>query len=270
MRLAISSLAWEPADDSMVRALLSARGVQGVELAPLKYWPAYTAATPSTLAAYRGEWADVGIAIVALQGILFGHPELRLFGTPVEQAGFIQHLARTAEVASALGATAIVLGAPRNRLRGALSEDEAIERAVPVLRRVGQSVGERGCVLCVEPTPLRYGGDFGRSVDEVSTLVDAVDHPGVALHLDAGAVAIVGETDGVVRAAARRARHFHASEIDLLPLGAGTVDHRRVAGLLRQGGYAHWCSLEMRTVPAELRRPTLESALDVAKLAYGE
>ena len=269
MKLAISSLAWEPADDTAVRALLARRGVRGIELAPLKYWPSPPGVAPQTLSAYSAEWADAGIAIIALQGILFGFPELRLFGSAAQQDALERHLVDMTAIASALGASVLVLGAPRNRLRGELSEEEAIEQAAPLLRRVGVAAQDRGCVLCVEPTPHRYDGDFVRSIQEAERLVDVVAHPGVALHLDAGAISIVDEPDDVVRHGAHRARHFHASEIDLLPLGAGTVDHRRLAGLLRASEYAHWCSVEMRPIAPHALLRTINDALDVALLAYG-
>ena len=76
MRLAISSIAWIPSQDDVMRAMLTRHGVTGVELAPLAYWPTAPDVAPSVLADYRARWADAGISIVALQGVLFGKPEL--------------------------------------------------------------------------------------------------------------------------------------------------------------------------------------------------
>lgn len=268
MKLAVSSLAWEPSRDDEVRTLLSAHGVAGVEIAPLKYWPSLPQITARALATFRQQWADAGISIVALQGILFGMPELQLFGSPHQRAALEQHLIETSRIASALGAGIIVLGAPRNRLRGALTEAQAVDAAAPLLRRVAVAADELGCILCVEPNPPRYGGDFVRTSVEALDLVSAVDHPGFGLHLDAGAIQISAEPDSIVVEAAQAARHFHISEIDLVAVGAGTVSHQAMGTLLRQGGYVGWKSIEMRPMPGNELSGALDRAIVTALDAY--
>ena len=268
MKLAVSSLAWEPAHDAAVRALLAHRGVRGIELAPLKYWPAGLAVAPRVLAEYKAQWVDAGISIVALQGFLFGMPELQLFGTPSQQAALEAHLAVTARLAAALGAGVLVFGAPKNRLRGALSEDEAVTAAVPLLRRVASACTDVGVSLCIEPNPPRYGGDFVHTSAEAMRLVREVDHFSFGLHLDAGALAINAESDSEVIEAARHARHFHISEIDLVPTGSGTVDHRRLGKLLEIAAFERWHSIEMKPVVGEGVVEALGRAVDVALESY--
>ena len=144
MRLAVSSLAWEPSQDEEARATLVRRGVTGVELAPLGYWPTAPLVSPSVLVEYRNRWIDAGLPIVALQGVLFGKPELRLFGSSEQQTAFVEHMSGIARLAAALGARVVVLGAPKNRLRGTLSEEEAIAVATPLLTRVASVAADVG------------------------------------------------------------------------------------------------------------------------------
>ena len=269
IRLAFSSLAWSPAQDDAVRAMLVARGVTGIELTPFKYWAATPDVSANELATYRAAWSDAGISVVALQGILFGKPALQLFGSAEQRSALERHLAGMAMVAQSLGATVIVLGAPQNRLRGALSEEAAVASAAPALRRIGDAYVAHGCVLCVEPNPARYGGDFVRDLAEARRLVEVVAHPGFALHLDAGALAINDEADEDVVAAARTARHVHISEVDLAPVGAGSVDHRRMGRLLREAGYDGWVSIEMKPVEPAKLADSVHRAIDVAVEAYG-
>ena len=266
--LAVSSLAWDPAQDAVVRALLVERGVAGVELAPLKYWPSAPDVPAVALAETAAAWADAGISVVALQGILFGRPELQLFGSDGQRAAIEQHLAGMARVAAGLGAGVLVFGAPANRRRGALLEDEAVASAIPLLRRVAAACDGSGCVLCIEPAPPRYGGDFVRDLAEAMRLVEAVGHPGFGLHADAGAMGICDETDEQIVLAARGARHFHVSEVDLVPVGSGTVDHWRIGHALREGGYDRWLSIEMRPVEAGHLAHTMAGAIDVSRKAY--
>ena len=268
MKLAVSSLAWDPSEDEAVRAVLVRRGVAAIELAPLRYWPSVSVVTAQTLADYRARWADAGISIVALQGILFGMPDLQLFGSSAQQAALEGHLVGMGTLAAALGAEVVVFGAPKNRLRGVLSEEAAIAAAAPLLRRVAGTIHALGVTLCIEPNPARYGGDFVRTIAEGIRLVEVVSHPGLALHLDAGAAAVNGETDEQFVHAARSARHYHISEVDLVPVGSGTVDHRHLGGLLKQSGYGHWLSIEMRSIALGLQASSVERAVDIALTAY--
>jgi sugar phosphate isomerase/epimerase len=268
MRLAVSSLAWDPSQDDEARAALVRRGIAGLEVAPLAYWPQAPHVAPTVLAEFRDRVAASGVTVVALQGILFGKPELQLFGTNEQRTALEDHLCGMAKLASTLGAHVLVLGAPRNRLRGALSEADAIAAATPLLTRVATVAADNGVALCVEPNPPRYGGDFATTIADAGRLVDAIDHPGFGLHLDAGALQINGESDEDVIEAAKKARHFHVSEIDLAPIGSGTVDHARLGGLLRRADYNGWVSIEMRSGDPELLVSRLDRAIDIAAEAY--
>lgn len=269
MKVAVSSIAWERAHDDAMRTLLVRRGVGAVELTPLKYWPDVESCDAASVADERARWNDAGIAVCALQGILFGKPHLRLFGTPDQRVALERHLIATVRLAGALGAGVVVLGAPKNRIRGDLSDQDAIAEAAPLLRRVAIVAADHQCALCIEPNPPRYGGDFIRTSSEAMELVTAVDHPGVGLHLDAGAFAVAGEEDLQVIRAAGMARHFHISEVDLAPLGAGSVDHVRLATLMHRGGYDGWCSIEMAPIANGNVVGTVDRAIDVALAAYG-
>ena len=172
-------------------------------------------------------------------------------------------------LAAGVGAQTVVVGAPTNRLRGVLSEDEATDTAVPLLRRVAVVAAELGVALCVEPIPASYGADFVRTTAEAVSLVQAVDHPGFGLHLDAAELSTNGVTDDEVIKAARSARHFHASEVDLAPLGSGTIDHARLGRLLRRAEYDGWVSVEMKRIEPDAQSERLERAISLSRVAYG-
>lgn len=268
MKLAFSSLAWEPGQDALVRATLARRGVGGIEVAPLKYWPDAPDVPSATLASFRHKWTQAGISIVALQGILFGLPELQLLGSPEQQAALERHLVAMCMLAGTLGARVVVFGAPRNRIRGDLTEAEAVARAAPLLYRVASEAHDVGVMLSLEPSPRMYGADFIRTTDEAMRLVEVVNHPGFGVHFDAGASAINAESDAVVLRALHAARHYHISEVDLLPLGSGTVDHHHLGAMIRAACYDHWLSIEMRGSPTDPVVDTIERAIDVAMETY--
>lgn len=273
MRLAISNLAWPPEFDDDVRALLERRGVHGLEVAPMKYWAGAPHVADDAIRAFREYWLESGIQVVALQGVLFGHPSLQLFGTSAEQDAFVAHFRGISRLAGLLGAGVIVLGAPKNRLRRSLPVSEAMHVAANVLRRLALDASDHGTTICIEPNPPEYGGDFVLDGAEALRLVREVDHAGFGLQLDAGATSIVREDDEMIATLASVARHYHVSEVGLVPVGSNTVDHMRMAGLLRRGRYAGWTSIEMLPPsPASSRADVVRSindALDVAESAYG-
>jgi sugar phosphate isomerase/epimerase len=269
MKLAVSNIAWDAADEPRLLPLLAASGVTGIEIAPTKIWPDWRGATPADAARWRASLAAKGFAVPALQSILFGRPDLTVFGNPT---GLVAHIAEVAALAGALGAAALVFGSPRNRLRGSLSQPEAMRQAAPVFRAIGAACVAAGTCLCIEANPPEYGGDFLLTWREAADLVALVDHPGVGLHLDTACTAMAG--DDPVEAAAACAphlRHFHISAPNLGPVGADpedlTIDHAGIAAALRSGGYAGWVSIEMRRADDPME--SVPRAVTFARRHYG-
>lgn len=246
MKFAFSNIAWSPPEDPAVLALLHANGITGIEIAPTKLWPDWVGATPAAARTAKARLADAGFEVPALQAVLFGRPSARLFAADGVD-DFVAHLREVAALAAAFGARAIVLGAPKQRDRGELSQDEAFARAVPVLRGVAQVFADSGCCLCIEPNPVDYGCNFITEARQGAALVRAVDHPGFGLHLDAAGMFLAGDDlTALWPELGTLVRHYHISEPELAGFATPRVPHARNLATLRQAGYAGWCSVEMR------------------------
>ena len=113
MKLSISNLAWSPAEDKDIAAVLQSFDVQGIELAPTKIWPDLTQVQDADLIAYRVFWQQQGIGIVALQSLLFGQPELVIFRDQETRAQMLTYLSRVMHIAAQLGAHILVFGSDR-------------------------------------------------------------------------------------------------------------------------------------------------------------
>ena len=247
MRLAVSNIAWKQQDDAAVAAMMRDAGVTGVEVAPTAVWPEPLLVTVEELKAYRAWWSDQGIQVVALQALLFGHPELTLFGALERRTDMLRHLIGMADIAAALGAGPMVFGSPRNRTVGDAPREVTNRIATEFFREAGARAAERGVALCVEPNPPAYGCDFVTTVADGLELVRSVASAGFGLHMDAGTLALNDEPiASTIGEAAWATRHFHASEPFLAPLGSGTTNHDGCAQALRASGYTGWVSLEMR------------------------
>jgi len=257
MKLAFSNIAWAPHDDPDVLALLSRQGIAGIEVAPTKIWPKWEGATPTAAQTYRSHLRNLGFDIPALQAVLFGRPEARLFDRDGEVA-FVSHLTYVAELAGELGARAVVLGAPRQRDRGTLTMEAAFDRAAEILHGLAGTFAARGTCLCIEPNPRRYACNFIVNASEGADLVRRVNHPGFGLHLDAAAMFLEGDDPAQLwPELGSLVRHFHISEPDLGNFCSPQVPHRANLDFLNSTSYAGWCSVEMRepTLPLAVAGP---------------
>lgn len=266
MKLAISSIAWTPAEDEVAATALAELGIGAIEIAPTVRWPTPLTVSEAEAAAYRGWWAARDIEIVAMQSLLYGRPDLALFGPVEGRAAMIEYLGGICRLAGWLGATRLVFGSPGNRRAGDRSAAERDDIAVEFFRAVGARAEVAGTVLCIEANPAEYGCDWVRSVTEAAALVRAVDHPGFGLHLDAGGMLLHGDSFGEVAAAIADpgALHFHASDPQLAPLGEGDSAsprwHADLAAGLRHAGYRGVVSLEMRRQAEVARSDQLRAA----------
>jgi D-psicose/D-tagatose/L-ribulose 3-epimerase len=269
VRIAISNIAWEVPDDAAVAALLDRHGVDAIDVAPGKYFPDPGKATVEEIRRVKAWWEDRGVAITGMQALLFGTSGLNLFGDPASREAMLVRLAAVCRVAGYLGATRLVFGSPKNRDRSGLAVEEALTTAVAFFRQLGEVAGRHGACICLEPNPVRYGCNFMTTTVEAATVVRAVGHPAIRLHLDTGAMTINGEDAAEsVRSHCDIIAHVHASEPDLVPLGDGATDHATVAGALRRHAPDKVVSIEMLTTRQERPLEAIDRALGVATHYY--
>lgn len=267
MTLAISNIAWSADEDAEVLSWLTGQGVLGIEIAPTRIWPGWTGASPAAAAGLRDKLAEQGLHVPALQAALFDRPGLLLFGDVLTRRDLVTHLALVASLAGALGAGAIVFGAPRNRDRGTLSHGEAMRAARDTLRAIGDACAAAGTSLCLEPNPPEYGCNFLTTWQEAAEMVALVDHPGVGLHLDTACIHLAGgDAAAAIAACGADMRHFHISEPALSGFAAPHLDHARIGAALRASPYSGAFSIEMRRQTPIL--PALDAALSVARAHY--
>lgn len=247
MKLAVSNIGWNVAEEPMILELLQSSGVHGVEVAPTKIWPRWTDASAEAAGELRRRYEDLGLQIPALQSVLFDCPELRLFSDAEGRLALRKHLLRVSQIAQVLGAERMVFGSPKNRDRGTLDPVSAMDQAVEFFRVLGADLQELGVSLCIESNPAAYQCNFINRWFEAAELVRRVASPGIGLHLDVACTVLAGD-DAVnaIQECALALRHFHISEPDLGGFTAPIIDHARVGSALRASNYNGWVSIEMR------------------------
>lgn len=269
MRLAISNIAWDIAEDISVAKLLGKFGVDAIDVAPGKYFPAPANAKDKDIANVRRWWADHGIEITGMQALLFGTTGLNVFGDSKSQEAMLEHLRAVCRIGAGLGATRLVFGSPKNRDRSGLSDAQALEQAVTFFRRLGKTAQEHGVIVCLEPNPTRYGANFMTSSAETAHVVAVVGHGAIRMQFDTGALTINGESpEAVLESSARFIGHVHASEPDLVPLGDGGTDHQIMRKALQHHIPDHVVAIEMVATKEEPHLHSIERALTCAVKCY--
>lgn len=269
MRIAISNIAWDVAEDEAAAALLRRWGVDAIDIAPGKYFPEPADATVDAMDRVRSFWADRGIELTGMQALLFGTTGLNLFGVAEVRDAMLERLGAVCRIGGGLNATRVVFGSPRNRDRAGLTDERARETAIDFFRRLGGVAASHGVCVCLEPNPPRYGANFMTTSAETAEIVDAVGHPAIRMQLDTGAMTINGESPPeIVERYGRVIGHIHASEPDLVPLGDGATSHATLGPLLERSFPDHIVTIEMVATKSEPHLVAMERALEVATRHY--
>lgn len=269
MKVIVSNIAWEPGEDAAVAAVLRREHVEAIELAPTKWREDALDASAADLDALWTKWHDLGLRIVSLQSLLFGRPELQLFGDAASRAAMMRHLRRSIDFAAAIQARTLVFGSPKNRIRGAMPMGEATTIAREFFHELGEYAFAHTTRVCLEANPPEYGCDFLTTTPEAVALARQVDHPGIGVNIDLGGIQLAGENArDSIELAGDLALHVHASEPNLAEL-ASSVHHTRAAEALRALAYRAFVSIEMRAVGSGGNVAAVERAVRLAKVLYG-
>jgi D-psicose/D-tagatose/L-ribulose 3-epimerase len=205
---------------------------------------------------------------VAMQALLFGTQGLSIFETKEQRTSMHQYLSDIIVLAAKLGVRSLVFGSPKNRIKGALSQHEAEDIAIPFFRELGQVAYNHGTTLLLEANPTLYGCDFINTTREAITFAEMVDQPGFSFHVDSSTIAMEHEPLEVLTLAGNRIMHYHASEPNLACIADGSeVNHKAMAAILHSIPYQGYVSVEMR----DTRSPGSNyAAIEAALTQYQE
>lgn len=270
MKLSISNIAWNKEEDRQIAKLLSEFSIQGIDVSPTKIWDDPLHVSDESILQYQSFWNEKGIQIVALQSLHFGHPEFALFKDQKSRAAFLEHTKRMIELASKLGARALVFGSPKNRCTGNRDPKEVTEIAYDFFSELGEYAQKNNTHLCIEPNPKQYGTDFINTTQEAIALVKKIHCDGFKLNIDTSTLILNNENiDKTLQTALPFAGHFHISEPQLrLVPGANNNYHSITAQTLKKHHYSGWISIEMRSDIISSNENAIQQALHFVKETY--
>jgi D-psicose/D-tagatose/L-ribulose 3-epimerase len=266
MKLSISNIAWDSADDETVYALAKKHGYQGIDIAPSRIWERYTDTTEEERTQFVRTLKRHGLGVAGMQSLLYNHPELTLFESEEARGKTIEHLKRIIDLGSSLNATALVFGSPKNRIRGEETEEKR-EAAYTFFKILGDYAHEMHVRFCIEANPTIYGGDYLTHTEEVGALIEEINSPGLYINFDMGTV--IENREDVTTLFERygnRIGHVQISMPKLAPVVLNQV-HERALHALGMVAYTGWITIEMVRTDGEERVVIVEKALrDVAEI----
>ncbi len=268
MRLAVSNIALPPFDHAEQFYALAELGLSGVEIAPSRAWKqTWHGLSAGQVSTYRKAVEAAGLKVVGLHSLFFDRPELGLFKDPQLRAGSLEFLTHLSAVCRDLGGKTLIWGGGRRR--GEIQADEAHAEAVDFMGQLCQRISDHGTVFCFEPLGPD-SSDFINSALEAKAIADEVDHPAMAIQLDAKALFQNDEVNAALfETVADQLVHFHVNEPDLGVIGtSGKIDHATMGSLLRGIGYKDYVSIEQRQLEGGLIE-NIAKSVEVTRSSYG-
>jgi len=247
MKLAISNIAWRDEEEE-ISVILENLDIKGIEIAPRKI----SSKLPELLSKkemlnYKRFWKDKGINIIAMQALLYGKPDLKLFESSKIREKLYKYILNIISIANSLNVKIMVFGSPKNRKRNNLSLEEANNIAIPFFRKIGEAAHKNGIKFCIEHNPPEYDVDYIQTPLEALELVKKVNNPGFGLNIDTGGLILSNEGAETIIKCKNFISHFHISQPFLTSILEADINtHKSFADALRKIGYSNWISIEMR------------------------
>lgn len=247
MRFAICNETFEGWDHDRVCQVVANLGYQGLEIAPFTLAGRITEVSQEQRKELRRQAEDHGLTLLGLHWLLAKTEGLHLTSPEdsVRQST-ADYLVELARCCADLGGNIMVFGSPgQRRIPAGATRAQALGYAVDTFRRARSGIGDSGVTLCMEPLSPPEA-DFILTAREALELVDAVDHPNFALHLDVKAMSTdEAPAPELIRRHASRLGHFHANDPNLRGPGFGDTDFVPIFAALKEINYQGWVSVEV-------------------------
>lgn len=244
MKLCISNIAWDKADDERMYKECRYLGYYGLEIAPSRLF----SDNPYIHIEDAREWSKkledgFGLKVYSCQSIWYGRSE-NIFKSELERESLLEYSRRAFCFMEAVGAKNAVFGCPKNR-NGFKKDPKANEEiAVEFFNRMADSAAEWNVTLSIEANPSIYGTDFLTGTEETIAFIRQLDHEAVKLNLDIGTMLCNNENLSIINGCEKLIGHIHISEPKLSRLQERT-EHLQLFKFINKAKYENAVSIEM-------------------------
>ncbi|MFO0866462.1 MAG: sugar phosphate isomerase/epimerase family protein [Gemmataceae bacterium] len=247
MRFAICNETFEGWDHAKVCKTVAEIGYTGLEIAPFTLAPRITDVTAEQRKQIRREAEQAGLEIIGLHWLLAKTEGFHLNSAdPAVRQRTAEYLKELARCSRDLGGDILVLGSPaQRRIPAGATKEQATEWALDTFRQVAPALEQHKVSLLLEPLSPP-DADFMNTAEECADILDRLQHPNFAIHLDVKAMTTEPmPRPEVIRRFASRTRHFHANDANLRGPGFGDVDFVPIFEALLVSNYSGWVSVEV-------------------------
>lgn len=241
MKLSISNIAWDSANDSAAYKAMKDLGFAGLEIAPTKIF----GATPYEDLEASKKWAakmaaEERLEIPSMQSIWYGRKE-NIFAGDADKEALIAYTKKAIDFAQSVNCRNLVFGCPKNR---STSKESDYTTAIDFFHEIGDYAFSRGTCIGMEANPTIYGTNFINDTASALKLIDDVNSKGFRLNLDIGTMIQNAESVEILEGRCDFINHVHISEPYLKPVQERDL-HKNLAKFLNENGYSNYISIEM-------------------------
>lgn len=207
-RLIVSNLAWDISWEDRALDILSRYGINGVELALTKYGD-WNSLNEEKLAEIKEKYNNRGITIHSLQSIFFGIG----YNVFINEEEFVEHFKKVIKYAGILGATKIVFGSPKNRIKpDNMLIKHADDSFINTMKKLVEYAKDMNVIICLEPNAAAYTCNYITHLHHALNIVQRVNHPNFRINYDTGNAFMTAElSEEIFNEAVSQVGHIQVS-----------------------------------------------------------
>jgi len=247
MKLAISNIAWDIADNEKVYSLMQKYWFTWLEIAPTKTFNNFLEVSNKEINEFKNTINNFWIKLIAAQSLLFWKPELKLFDENWNE-NLKNYLIKIIDFASKLWIKSLIFWSPKNRIYENIEKNEAIEIAKSFFEYIWTYAYQKWVYICIEPNPEIYWWNFMCNTIETLDFVKYINNHWIKLHLDLWTIIINNEDINIITETKKYITHFHISEPNLEVIQERKIHHKLKELLIWYNWYysieMKWTSLE--------------------------
>lgn len=244
MKLGISNIAWNSDESEEIYSLMKKYGFDGLEIAPTKVFNTepYSRSDEEILK-YKESINSKGFNIIALQSILYGRNDLKLFDTDTIDL-LKAYIKSSIDFSNKLNAGIIIFGSPKNRIIKDDFKDKDIYKSF--FREIGDYCSERNIKFCIETNPKEYGTNFVTTFKEQINILSELNNKGLGLHIDLGSMLLNKESFSLLNPYLNKIDHIHLSQPYLKAITDKNIgEYKEIKEILKGSKYEGYVSIEM-------------------------
>lgn len=265
MKLSVSNIAWEASEMEKYLKLLAKCYCQGMELSPAMIWEEPTKVLSSEAKKYKRWIGTFELELSSMHSLTYTRPDLNLFSSNQSREQLIQYIVDLAYLANNLEIPVMIYGSAKSRQIDGRNRNACIKIMAESFRTIAEKIKPLGVILLIEPLSREYT-DSINNAHEAMDLIQLVDHPNFALHIDLKSSFIEKENyQEVWTKYCQYIKHCHVANPELNLPGPDCLEHYAAAQAIKNSGYQGYISLEVNRVN---NQNDLERAIQFVREVY--